>query len=207
MIQKHSRKFVALIAGALTLALLSGCAAFGNFGDEVTRAFKGMEATMTTYNQDGQQMDTVKGKSFNVSRDDRFDSTDSDGTSNSDSKVLLVSLGDSHISHVGSTMILAQEGLQDNYLEGEGYQDLENADPGTPWLNNFIEKNRNLWDGKAKTLMIRSQDGDPIAIYAGDSVEVFSTDVPSSTMFRVDDKSLFVYRADYTMFDTDLIDG
>ena len=145
MIQKHSRKFVALIAGALTLALLSGCAAFGNFGDEVTRAFKGMEATITTYNQDGQQMDTVKGKSFNVSRDDRFDSTDSDGTSNSDSKVLLVSLGDSHISHVGSTMILAQEGLQDNYLEGEGYQDLENADPGTPWLNNFIEKNRNFF--------------------------------------------------------------
>lgn len=205
MFKNNFRKMGALVAGILTLALLSGCAAFAQFGDDVNRAFNGMEATMVTYNQDGQKMDEVKGKSFNVSRDERFDGQNSDGTSKEDSSVLLVSLGDDHISHVGSTMILAQEGLEDNFVEGNGYQDIENADPGTPWLNTFVEKNQNLWKGKSKTLMIRSQDGDPIAIYAGNEVEVFKTDVPSSTMFRIDGKNLFVYRADYTMFDTALL--
>ena len=53
--------------------------------------------------------------------------------------------------------------------------------------------------------MIRSQDGTPIAVFAGDNVEVFATDVPKSTWFRVDGKLLLVYRCDYTTYDTALL--
>ena len=70
---------------------------------------------------------------------------------------------------------------------------------------NFLEYNRNLWAGKAKTIMVRSQDGTPVAVYVGNEVEILATDVPKSTWFRVDGKYLFVYRADYTVYDNELL--
>ena len=82
-----------------------------------------------------------------------------------------------------------------------------NTDPGTPWLNNIRHGFQNLWEGKAKTIMIRSQNGTPLAVYAGDTVEIFSSDIPKTTVFRVDGKILLVYRADYTAYDSDLLDG
>lgn len=102
-------------------------------------------------------------------------------------------------------MILAQEGLTDVTENSAATVLLENSQPGIPILNNFIEKHRNLWQGKSKTIMIRSQDGTPIAVYAGNQVEIFATDVPKSTWFRIDGKYLLVYRADYTTYDNDLL--
>lgn len=198
------KKLITMAVTICAVLMLSSCAMFASWGEEITRAFNGVEAKMTTYNQDGQIIDQVKGKSFRVSRDDRFDKTNSSGEVEEGS-VLLISLGDNHISHVGSTMILSQEGLKDIYHEADGTVDLENQEAGTPWLNDFLEKNRNLWKGNSKTIMIRSQDGDPIAVYSGNTVEIMSTDVPQSTNFRVDGKYLFVYRADYTVYDNALL--
>lgn len=74
-----------------------------------------------------------------------------------------------------------------------------------PWLNDIRERFQNLWKGKAKTIMIRSQNGTPLAVYAGDAVEIFATDMPKTTVFRVDGQYLLVYRADYTAYDSDLL--
>lgn len=160
---------------------------------------------MTTYTSDGHQIDKVQGSSFEVERDTRFDTTDSEGNSNQDSSVLLISLGASHISHVGSSMILAQDGLTDLTPSITNKVSITNTAPGTPWLNNLLEYNRNLWQGKGKTILVRSQFGYPIAVYAGNEVEILPTDVPKSTWFRVDGKYLFVYRSDYTVYDNDLL--
>lgn len=188
-----------------TLVVLTACSGMNAFGESLNRALEGVPATMTTYTQSGEEIDEVKGVSFQVSRDSKFDTVNSEGGSNQDSSVLLISLGDSHISHVGSTLILAQDGMVD-VTEALGTAvAFENVESGVPWLNNLREYNQNLWQGKAKTLLIRSQDGTPIAVYAGDEVEIFGTDVPKSTTFRVDGKYLFVYRADYSVYDNDLL--
>lgn len=199
------KRAFAIVLSILGIFALSGCAALSKFGADVSRDLQGVEATMMTYNQDGQVIDRISGTSFNIERDTRFDSTNSDGGSNKDSSVLLISLGDSHISHVGSTMVLAENGLEDIYQEGDGYISLENTEPGTPFLNTFMEKNRNMWAGKSKIVMIRSQDGDPIAIYSGDNVEIFGTDIPSSTQLQIDGKFMLIYRADYSIIDADLL--
>lgn len=191
----------AFVATALAL---TGCAAGSAWGDDVNRALNGVEATMTTYDQDGARIDQVTGTSFRVSRDEKFDSSASDGSSNKDSQVLLISVGSSHISHVGSSLILAEKGLTE-VTSATNTVDVTNSDAGRPWLNDLIEKNRNLWQGKAKTLLIRSQSGAPIAVFVGAQVEAFATDVPKSTAFRVDGKYLFVYRCDYTIYDSDLL--
>ncbi len=200
-----ARRTMGAIAMAIIATLtLTACAGFAAFGETLNRAFDGVSATMTTYTQDGVLVDEVHGTSFQVSRDTRFDTSNSDGTSKNDSSVLMISLGENHISHVGSTLILAQDGLTP--LAGATTTvRFENTEPGTPWLNNFLEYNRNLWAGKAKVIMVRSQDGTPIAIYAGNEVEILATDVPKSTWFRVDGKYLLVYRADYTVYDNELL--
>lgn len=185
--------------------ILSSCAALEAFGDELTRAFKGVPASMRTYTQEGQLVDEVHGKSFRISRDERFDSEASDGSSNKDSSVLLISLGDNHVSHVGSSMILAQDGLVDISEEFGDKVSFKNHDPGMPWLNDLLEYSRNLMKGKGKTILIRSQDGTPIAVYQGEQVEIRETDVPKSTWFEVDHKYLFVYRTDYTVYDNELL--
>ena len=200
-------KRLPLIAAGLIIAfVMSGCAAADAFGQKITEAYKGVPATWTSYDQSGRVIDEIKGTSFRVSRDDRFDIVElnSDGTtSTKPGDVLLISLGDSHISHVGSSACLAQDGI---VKVGDAANfDFESVERGTPFLNDFIEKNRNLWQGKAKTIAIRSQDGLPIALYAGDNVEIFATDIPKSTWFRIDGKYLLCYRVDYSMPDTDLL--
>lgn len=186
------------------MLVVSSCAGLNAFGEEISRAFNGVPATMTSYTQGGELVDEVYGESFRVSRDQEFDSTNEDGTSNADSSVMLISLGSSHINHVGSTLVLAQDGLTE--VAGASTTiSFESYERGTPWLNDLIETHRNLWEGKGKTIMIRSQDGTPIAVYAGEEVEKFSTDVPKSTAFRVDGKYLFVYQADYDVYDNDLL--
>lgn len=202
---RHKTRSTAVVITAMVLALvMSSCSGIAAFGEQFNRAMHGVPATMTTYDQYGAQIDQVHGTSFQITRDKRFDSTNSDGSSNEDSSVLMISVGHSHISHVGSTLVLAQDGLT-KVSDAPTSVELQNSTSGHPWLNNFFEYNRNLWKGKAKTIMVRSQNGNPIAVYAGDEVEILATDVPKSTWFRVDGKYLFVYRADYTVYDNDLL--
>lgn len=200
---------LAVTAGAVAAAFaLSSCAGASVFGAKLSQAFKGVPATWTSYDQAGRKIDEIRGNSFRVSRDERFDTTNvkSDGTTEKvPGEVLLVSVGNSHISHVGSSACLAQDGIT-KVGDAENF-DFASVEPGTPFLNDFIEKHRNLWQGKAKTIVIRSQDGLPIAVYAGTNVEVFPTDVPKSTWFRVDGKMLWCYRVDYTVPDTELLNN
>lgn len=204
--KKLSRNLFGILLIASTVLVLQGCAYLGLWGEQVNQALDGVEATYKTYAQDGTQIDEVKGTSFQISRDDRFDSVDSEGYSNKDSQVLMISLGKNMISHVGSTMLLEEVGLEDIQADMDTELFVENMDPGTPFLNKMREKHQNLWSGKSKTLLIRSQDGLPVATYTGNNVEIFSTDVPKSTWFQVDGKMLFVYRADYTIIDNELLE-
>ncbi|HEY6018739.1 MAG TPA: DUF5052 family protein [Candidatus Paceibacterota bacterium] len=197
------------VVGSLAAAslALSACAGSSVFGENFARDWNGVSATLTTYNQTGQQMDRVHGISFRVSRDTRFNTQniDSDGkVTVVPGEVLLFSIGKSHISHVGSSACLVQDGVT-KIADAKTFLEADNKDPSNPMLNDLREKFRNLWHGKAKTVMIRSQNGDPIVVYGGNEVEIFGTDIPKSTQFRIDKKYVWCYRVDYTIYDSDLL--
>lgn len=200
-------KIFGAIVVVLALFATSGCAAGAMTFEDFNRAWNGIPATITTYDQAGELIDSVHGTSIQVSLDERFTETSisSDGSViSSPGEVLLISIGNSHISHVGSTMIWAEDGVE-AIAGADTSVDISNSEQGTPWLNNLLEYNRNLWQGKGKTILIRSQDGKPIGVYAANEVEIVGTSVPKSTMLRLDGRRLFVYRADYTIYDTDLL--
>ncbi len=188
-------------------AVLSGCNAASKSLSDLNAELKGTPGTMRTFNQSGGLVDEIRGESFAFSRDAKFDSTNSEGGSNGDSGVVAISLGDQVMYHVGSTLVFAQDGLIDvgNKLPKEAR--FSNADEGSPWLNKIRKSYTDLWQGKAYTLMIRSQDGTPIAVYSGDDVTMYSTDLQKSTIFMVDGKRLLVYRADYALVPNKLLDS
>lgn len=204
------KKKIALIAMITSVLLaLTSCAVFSKWGEDFVRDWKGASATMTTYDEDGQSIIKVHGGALQIERDTDFDtsSSSSDGgsSSNKDSQVLKISVGDQTMSHVGSTLVLAQDGLEDLSPLFDSRFEIENQDRGIPVLNHVIQKHTNLWQGKSKTVMIYSQSGKPIAVYAGKNVEQFATDVPKSTQFRIDGKLLLVYRADMTTVDNAIL--
>jgi hypothetical protein len=192
---------VILLVGVLSL---SSCAWVSSMFDDVKRAFVGEPATLTTYDQSGQKIDEIHGDSFDFAIDDTFTTTDAEGNVVKESSVIKIAVGGKTIQHVGSTLIVAEDGLV-KVSDAPSRVFLDNNDPGRPWLNFLYQDMRNLWAGKARTIMIRSQDGMPIAVFAGDKVEAFAPDIPQATRFEVDGKTLLVYRADYTVYDTALL--
>jgi len=69
-------------------------------------------------------------------------------------------------------------------------------------VNNY----HNLFAGKSKIILIRSQQGKPVATFTGNKVSYWQTDVPNSTGIIIDGKYLFIYRCDFTMYETKLLE-
>ncbi|MEJ4858277.1 DUF5052 family protein [Enterococcus faecium] len=195
------KKKLALLSAVVLVFILSGCQDLNMFFKGFEENFKGLEMTIQTYDEKSQLIDKVEGKSIMIERDSKFD-TDSAGQ---DSSVIKITIGDKDIHHVGSSMIIAERGLTnvfDDYAKKVNVQDMQR---GTPIVNSMINEFRNSFTGKQKVILIRSQNGTPLATYAGNNVSMCKTDVPKSTGLIIDGKYLFVYRCDYTIYDLDLI--
>ncbi|OTO49805.1 DUF5052 family protein [Enterococcus faecium] len=195
------KKKLALLSAVVLVFVLSGCQDLNMLFKGFEENFKGLEMTIQTYDEKSQLIDKVEGKSIMIERDSKFD-TDSESQ---DSSVIKITIGDKDIHHVGSSMIIAERGLTnvfDDYAKKVNVQDMQR---GTPIVNSMINEFRNSFTGKQKVILIRSQNGTPLATYAGNNVSMYKTDVPKSTGLMIDGKYLFVYRCDYTIYDLDLI--
>ncbi|EGP5709830.1 DUF5052 family protein [Enterococcus faecium] len=195
------KKKLALLATICLVFVLGGCQDLSMFFKGFEENFKGLEMTIQTYDEQSQMIDKVVGKSVMIERDSTFD-TDLESK---DSSVIQVTVGDKELHHVGSSMIIAERGLTNVFDEYAKKVDIQNMQRGVPIVNSMINDFRNSFTGKQKVVLIRSQNGTPLATYAGNNVSLYKTDVPKSTGFLVDGKYLFVYRCDYTVYDLDLI--
>ena len=183
---------------------MNGCASVQMTATELEAKLKGLEVTIRTFDEESQVIDKINGKSAMIERDTTFDTKNSEG-SNKDSSVVKITIGKNEMRHVDSSLILAETGMYDVFDEYSKTVDITNQERGVPMLNSMVNSFKNITSGKAKTILIRSQNGKPLATYVGDSVSVFSVDIPKTTAFLVDGKILIVYRCDYTVYDTALL--
>lgn len=201
-------KFKKILLGATlatTLFAMSACNGVEQSWDNLVSKFNGRAVTIQTYDEESQLIDQVKGSHVDIQRDSTFDSY-SEGASNADSDVMQISVGKHMMHHVGSSLIMYENGLYDIMTDDNARVNIENYDKGTPILNYLVHDFKNYFgNGSSKIIMIRSQNGTPLAVFVGKSVSIFDTDVPKSTGLRVDDKYLFVYRCDYTIYDAALL--
>lgn len=197
-----NRKRSALIVLALSaVLLLSGCQDIANMFKGFEESFKGLEVTIQTYDEESNVIDKVTGKSVSIERDKEFD-TDFESK---DSSVMKITVGPNEMHHVGSSMIIAETGLENVFEEYTKTVDIENLDRGVPFINSMVNDVKASFTGKEKVILIRSQNGTPLATYSGDKVSLYKTGVPKSTGILIDGQYLFIYRADYTIYDIDLI--
>ncbi|HEM4325160.1 TPA: DUF5052 family protein, partial [Streptococcus suis] len=114
---KLQKKIMLSVVLGLSLVSLSACQSIANWWKNTKEEWIGLEMTVRTYDENSQLIDEMSGKSLSISRNQEFDSVDAEGYSNADSSVLKVTLGNYEIDHVGSSLIAAEEGLEDLYAK------------------------------------------------------------------------------------------
>lgn len=111
--RKFRRRLIGLIMVVLIPVVLGGCAWFHKGVDSLVSRMQGRSATITTYDTFGRKLDRVHGSAIDIHRDATFDSTNPDGSKNADSSVISVSVGGGVMTHVGSTLLMVQDGIVD----------------------------------------------------------------------------------------------
>lgn len=169
-------------------------------------SLKGREVVLQTYDEDSQIIDKVEGTSVSINADGKFKLTNSDGDTVEKSSVLNLTVGGNEVLHVGSSLILHEQEIEDIFEEYSRKVDVTDFDRSVPFVNRMVNDMKNMTTGKSKIILIRSQSGQPLATFAGDDVSYFSTDIDKATGLLVDGHYLFIYRCDYTIYDTALLE-
>lgn len=203
--KKISKLLKTLPVLVLLTVSLSGCTDFLNWGKDFKQDFKGLNMVIQTYDNDSQLIDSINCESVKIEKDTTFDRKDSEGETRKESKVLSITVGGENMTHVGSSLIAYEDGMTNVFEEYAKTVKIDNQNKSVPMLNSMVNEFQNDFTGKSKTILIRSQNGSPLATFTGDSIRMSDTDVPSSTNFLIDGKRLFVYRCDYTVYDNKLL--
>ena len=200
-------KKLAISAVLLTsLLALSACQSIQNWWKNTKEEWIGLEMTVRTFDESSQLIDEMSGKSLSIERNAEFDSVDAEGNSNADSSVLKVTIGQYEMDHVGSSLIAAEEGLEDLFAKYQKTVTVEEEGKAIPVVNRMVSQLKNDFTGKAKVILIRSQNGTPLATYAGDKVSLYTSDAPKTSELLIDGKRLIIYRCDYTIYDRELLE-
>ena len=200
-------KKLAISAVLLTsLLALSACQSIQNWWKNTKEEWIGLEMTVRTFDESSQLIDEMSGKSLSIERNAEFDSVDAEGNSKADSSVLKVTIGQYEMDHVGSSLIAAEEGLEDLFAKYQKTVTVEEDGKAIPVVNRMVSQLQNDFTGKAKVILIRSQNGTPLATYAGDKVSLYTSDAPKTSELLIDGKRLIIYRCDYTIYDRELLE-
>lgn len=196
---------VALLLCA-TLVLLAGCQSIQNWWKNTKEEWIGLDMTVRTFDENSQLIDQMSGTSLSISRNEDFDSVDAEGNSKGDSSVLKVTIGKHEVDHVGSSLIAEEEGLEDLFAKYQEKVGIDEQGRNIPLVNRMVSSLKNDFTGKAKVILIRSQNGTPLATYAGDKVSLYASDAPKTSELLIDGKRLVIYRCDYTIYDRELLE-
>lgn len=199
---KHAAAAV-MLAATMTV---SGCALFESTVVDVREEFKGLEATIQTFDARGEVIDNVKGNSIAIETDNRFDVRGSDGSVTKESSVLNIQVGGKQMYHVGSALVMQEDGITNVLDDTDARAEVDNADSAAPFLTRLKNKYQNDFTGKSMTVLVRSQHGVPLGVYTGNNVSTFAAeDIPNSTALLIDGKRLFLYRVEFSIYDTSLL--
>ena len=199
------KKILSISLVAVLVFTLAGCNWFEKQLGDLKEALVGREMIIQSYDENSQLIDRVQGKSVSIKADDEFELTDVDGNVVEKSSVLNITVGGNEIIHVGSSLISHELGLENIFDVYAKSVDLDNFDRSVPFVNRMVNELKNYTTGKDKIILIRSQSGQPLATFAGDDVSYYATDIENSTALLIDGEFLFIYRCDYTIYDTELL--
>ena len=205
------KKILSLIMLVTLIVSMTGCAYVGSEVAEMKGGITGNTYTATFYSNDGEQFMQVSGEQIDMSENIVRERTYSDGSwgyNYTTSSVMTITIDGEEMASCGSTIIFAEAGLEPDvdYKKIEAINS-ESEDFGDyTFIANIVNRYKNMI-GKPKCVVIQSQLGDPICSFSGDRVywEVCEH-LPKTTKIYIDDKLLYVHRANFQLIDTALLD-
>ncbi|WP_205666365.1 DUF5052 family protein [Anaerosphaera multitolerans] len=198
---KKQKRILLVVALLISMVfLLTGCQRVRKFFKDVETTTIGLSMVVKSYDENSQVIDQYSGRVGNVTRETKLD------TESTESSVITFTVGGKEVQHVGSSVIMMEKGLEDIFSEYVKTIDFANRDITVPFLNKMVNDFREPFSGHDKVILIRSQNGTPLATFAGDKVYLDTTDVSKMTKLLVDGKTLIIYRCDYSIYDLDLLE-
>lgn len=275
---EHIQKIAtALLLTTTASTQLVSCDDFSSSNDDMRSAFRDTESYVKTFDQQGNTMSKIEGKSVRVSVDHDFDIKNKEGEISDQSEVLEIKSGDTlpltanslpntlegepvdkpeeeteedlneetvvpetsseenpvteaaseeteeekyedeneeentdtkptateqkvehkTIYHYGSPLIIEEVGIE-NVFDKESYDVV-----GQPYINYLKE----TYKDKNSIVLVQAQDYTPIAAYVGNNVKLNGvSNIPNSAIITIDNKKLFLYKTNYSIYDSDLVD-
>lgn len=214
--EKNRKRF--LIAGVIVAAVLCvglffvmrvpGCA---HPIKELRGELIGNSFVITTYDNYGQQTMQTSGRHVSVSgnkvKTSGYTETGIAFESWELSSVITITIDGKELETCGDTCIFAEKGLTPDldfttpeFIESHGGSPLSLTS-----LAYQLNQYRNFF-GKRRVVVIKSQTGQPIVAYSGNNVywEV-ETDLPKTTKLVIDNRSLYIHRANFQIIDKGLL--
>ncbi len=200
-----------LLTAGTTLTLLSGCsfAFFGNEVNEMSGSIFGNEYHANFYSNNGEKFMEMSGEKIDLSSnivEEAVYTGDGWGYVESMSSVVTITIDGNDVQSCGSTVIFCEDGLNAEVdfnttkIESNADSVLDNT-----IISKTVNKYKNYF-GKSRVVVIQSQLGNPICAYSGDDVywEVCK-DLPKTTKLMIDGKALYIHRANFQIFDKELL--
>ena len=184
---KRKNLLIAAVAVILCVSL-TGCAAIGAFFSQLKGELFGNNYIISQYDDFGSLVFTVRG-----------DRVTMDCELNDEGEVtsyIDITIDGRSWKHVGSTLVFAQEGVDmiTDFQMPEA-MDGTNASTGLMEVERRINSYANLF-GKKLIVLVSSQNGTPIGLFQGDDCYTeIPGDLPKTTMISIDDKLVYVHRA------------
>lgn len=204
---KISKIVTLILSTALILTLLTGCGAVDLLREKLEMTLLGTDFKILVYDDYGNNNLTLGGRNVNIKLFENYANTDTN-SNGFKSEVLELTVNGSQMLHVGSTTVFAETGLETvadydfNYLKDATAKGQAIFTP----LDRSVNHLANVLTGAKKTIIVKSQLGVVVGVYQGDRVSVeVPSELPQTTRLVVDGKSLYIYRADYEIFDTAML--
>ena len=207
--QKGSVWLLALVA-MISIFVVSGCAKLASAINDIKGSLIGNQYTIYTYGNFGNLVLETSGKKIDIAGNPvKTTSYDENGkviTGYELSSVITITIDGNEIESCGDTCIFVQKGLTpdvdfttETIKSSSGIFDITSI---SAKLNQYKNK-----FGKARVVVIKSQLGNPIMAFSGDSVYwEIPEDLPKMTKLMIDGKALYIHRANFQIVDKELIE-
>lgn len=207
--QKGSVWLLALVA-MISIFVVSGCAKLASAINDIKGSLIGNQYTIYTYDNFGNLVLETSGKKIDIAgnpvKNTRYDENGKVITGYELSSVITITIDGNEIESCGDTCIFVQKGLTpDVDFTTETIQSSGSVLDITS-LSAKLNQYKNKF-GKARVVVIKSQLGNPIMAFSGDSVYwEIPEDLPKMTKLMIDGKALYIHRANFQIIDKELIE-
>lgn len=206
--QKGSVWLLALVA-MISIFVVSGCAKLASAINDIKGSLIGNQYMIYTYDNFGNLVLETSGKKIDIAgnpvKNTSYDENGKVITGYELSSVITITIDGNEIESCGDTCIFVQKGLTpDVDFTTETIQSSGSVLDITS-LSAKLNQYKNKF-GKARVVVIKSQLGNPIMAFSGDSVYwEIPEDLPKMTKLMIDGKALYIHRANFQIIDKELI--